>query len=645
MDRFLIFLEFLINNLIIVSTITIAVILTFYLAHRAYKEFKINYKLRKFQQRLRNLSTKQKQKRAMLVSLRVFAPVFIVLLVLQVTMTSPINYESHMTQLKKSEDIEMIHSYYNQKFSTQVSLRSSAQSATTESDVLDTIQLTMGETLSETIKTDGEYIYYLHEQGLTVIVPENSNNPISSNITEPFENIIDFEPITIMIDDAQVIVIGNGRPNTMSIFDELDEEVDEINTYVLIFDKSSSLTFTESYAINGTYQDGHHYEENLYVITKHDVDFDGNPQYQLPSVEKNGFVSKITYSDMYYIEGTRPEVFTSILHIDMASNAISQKAMLSDLDTETLFVGNDVYFISESLLFYEATEMFTMSDPVAKVRTAVTRFSTLSSGIEYYKTRIIDGTFDGNMMVNENQTELMILTHNMSKSSYNLHTLSLDLNHVITSSELNFGGYSVKTLMKQENHLYFVTDESLQNFYVLNLANEDAELLHVSQSYNIPTTLAAFKDGLFIGIKYTNIATENGPVDGLRISLFDISNPYHLEERFYEEVHLSSFGFSLAETTKVNKPFILEIEHNQLILSITSNDEITSLINESVLVFNISTDSGFATSAVEYSTLTGEIGNSFFIILEGHLYFIVNDDVIVFEMNDTHAPVYQFKLE
>ncbi len=645
MDTFLIFLEFLLNNALIVTVMTLATFLTFYLIHRAYKELRINYKLRRFQNHLRNLTTKPNQKRIAVISLRVFAPVVIVFLILQVTLMPSPEYDYHMTQLDSAQDIESIHEYYHQKFSMQISLRSAAQEVGSTTLAEDSIQIS-AEPMMDTLKSDGEFIYYLHENGLTVITPEDSTNPVNHKITEPFIDILDFSPKALYVEGSNIVVIGTGSQNNVSMLEDLDDDND-INTYIVIFEKNETFTLENTYIVNGEFLDAHKHDANLLVTTEHSIIVDEGLDYSLPEVENNGLVHKTVYSDIYYIEGTKPEVFISILQIDLDNKTTNQKVIYSDSENRILFSEGDIFFVSESLLFYEATEMFIMSEPIARVRTAITKFSIDNGELSYDITKLINGTSLDNVSIDVTLNEIRLITiDHSSNTKHHLYVLDLYLETKHVIYDLDFNGAKVIASTYFGPHVYFITDQVENNLYVMDYTDINTPTLtNVSTIKQFSSVVAQYDESHLIGIKYTSINSNNGPVDGLRISLYDVTNPLEPVEIFFETVALSDFGYNLSDVPKTQKPFILSVEHNKLILSINTGENTSGNIQEAVLVFDVSYNSGFTVSSIESVQAPIVYDANRVIILDNHLYIIFYDDVHVFTLENFINPIYQFNIE
>ena len=408
------------------------------------------------------------------------------------------------------------------------SAAASASSSSEPTEHSDTNVRTENVLESDVVKTDGNYIYALRsDTGLLTITDAPTLKTVYSGILYDDENQF----------AGEMYVQGNGLILTYTGSTLTDSGFIE-ETYVVTYDitnRAEPKKLTE-YRQDGTFESARLVDNYLYIFS----------DYERTSVDEDTFLpsfngEKIDVKDVYYGHYFNSVNYLCIGAIDLNNPAecISKKAILTG--NSDLYVSDDHIFISTSDYVYlpefsgNKTSIVSLSysngNIEGKAIGCVSGGINDSFSIDYYNnylrlvTTLNENTFSYDSDIDK-------LTGNYSSSNYrsgnSLYILDDNLN--LVSSIDNFEeNEQIKSSRFIGDTLYFVTYEYVDPLFAIDLTDpKNPKMLDGIQLSGFSNYLHFYGDNLLLGIGYET--DSNGFDQGIKLSMFDISDPTNLKE-------------------------------------------------------------------------------------------------------------------
>ncbi len=654
MDGFLIFLEFMLNNVFQISVIFLSVFLMLYFFQKSYREIAMNRKLRTFQKRLRNMNIAKKKKRMAILSVMVIVPIVSVLAFFQLIRSPQITYEYHVSHLNDAEDITMIYESYHQKFTKNVSLRESSIQAFDAQRTVQFNAAVYSENDMPTVKYDTRYIYVLNSDRLVIVNPGNETYPIHKNIDEVFDGIGFFNPIELYIDQDYVVVVGNGY-ETLSVLPYNHpintNNGDNISTYVFVFDKNDNFALSSKYVINGNLDAIHKNEHNLLVSVNHHIPFNDEAldvHHYLPTIDANGTIDETLISDIRYIEGTEPNSFTTLLNINIKNSSYDKEVLFGDYKNYIEITDQGFYLLAESYEFIEATEMFTVSEPVNMTRTAITKFNYTSDTLNYHSTKMVRGALVQNdsILIDEDGLRLVTTEKRTDSITHRLYVINHDMNTVSRITDIDTDGHNLSSVQFFNDYTYLIVDRLTDVVIVYNLTNIYNPIYEDTIDYDaFSHYVYAYDNEHILSIDLFDFE-EDGLIDGIRIAMLDVSDITSPQEMYNETIIYKDFGLNFNEMLFDNNTIVLSQRHKMLIVPINSYNVLSRIeAMEGVLIFSIDNDEGLVLEGfISHTSQFTPYASYRAIIHNNFLYVISHDAISVSRIDSVEDIMYQFSL-
>ncbi len=643
MDSFLIFLEFILNNLFKVSVILIGTFLAVYFLQKVYREMQLNRKLRSFQRTLRLMPKNQRRKRIIALGSMVIIPLLMVIFFFQITRSPQIDYEHHITRVDNSADVQMIHDNYQQKFSMAISLRPTTYDFS--SDYSDDAELTISTNeLLPTTQVDDQYMYIFNHNQLTIFDTNNEIDPIYKTIDMVFNQIPYYSPAGMFVDDKYLVVVLNVYDMNIQN-DNFTESDQNTETHVYVFDKHDDFKLDNNYVIDGAIKEVSKNNQRLMLITEHAIPFSKeelNVDNYLPTYFINGIANKSSYNDIRYIQGTNPKVFLTTSTINLETNHIDQEILLTDNQHHIYMTQNAVYFSILSHDFVETSETFVLSEPVEKTYTSLTQINFERDVVRYHTTNMLEGKIADANSIHAYDNQLCIGTIEKSNDIYINRVYILDDSlQVLAKTSINNENNSMMDSIRFINHhAYIAYQDSSLPFTVIDLDNLDKDSV---ETIEFSSYLHKINNNYALGIGYDDNGND-GIVDSVNISLYNISNLDSIYIVDSETILFSDYGLTVSDAL-MNKTMIYNSNQRVLIYPINMFTRINNSTQQGVLLFDIDFTDGIEYKA--FLTHENEIVsfNNYRSVFHGeYLYTISNDYVSVSHVDDIDNIIHIYEL-
>ena len=457
---------------------------------------------------------------------------------------------------------------------------SSSDSATASARAVDTSfsdtnVRTEGVGEADIVKTDGNYLYTLkaNSQEISIVDIRSDQMKVVSGISLS-EN---FQASEFYLSDQKLFVLGNIQ-NTQVDSDSKTlyrGSCTRIQTYDLtdINNPKSIGTVDQSgYYLTSRFKDGYLYVFSDYyihdTITKKDY-----PSY-VPLVGDN----LLKQSDIYLPTNHAADQYLVVSSVSASSpdKAADQKAVMSE---------NGVVYVSENNIYiYEYANSSILADNLAaKNQTILRKLSYNKGKLSGSAQGKVKGYLNDSFSIDEYDNTLRLVTtvtHNVGSSSQSnsVYVLDADLKTIGKIEDLakNEQVYSARFLGDTG---YFVTYEQTDPLFSVDFSDpKNPKILGKLKIPGFSEYLHFYSDNLLLGIGMDT--DENGITNGVKISMFDISDPsdvkevskYTLDQYYYSDV-FSDYRAALVDPEKNLIGFPLSGSANQYVILSYDKDQ------------------------------------------------------------------------
>lgn len=452
---------------------------------------------------------------------------------------------------------------------------STASARAVDTSFSDTNVRTEGVGEADIVKTDGSYLYTLkaNSQEISIVDIRSDQMKVVSSISLN-EN---FQASEFYLSDQKLFVLGNMQ-NTQVDSDSKTlyrGSCTRIQTYDLadINNPKSIGTVDQSgYYRTSRFKDGYLYVFSDYyiydTITKKDY-----PSY-VPLVGDN----LLKQSDIYLPTNHAADQYLVVSSVSASSpdKAADQKAVMSE--------NGEVYVSENNIYIYEYTNSSILADNLAaKNQTILRKLSYNKGKLSGSAQGKVKGYLNDSFSIDEYDNTLRLVTtvtHNVGSSSQSnsVYVLDADLKTIGKIEDLakNEQVYSARFLGDTG---YFVTYEQTDPLFSVNFSDpENPKILGKLKIPGFSEYLHFYSDNLLLGIGMDT--DENGITNGVKISMFDISDPsdvkevskYTLDQYYYSDV-FSDYRAALVDPEKNLIGFPLSGSANQYVILSYDKDQ------------------------------------------------------------------------
>ncbi len=394
------------------------------------------------------------------------------------------------------------------------------------------------------LKNDGRHLYILSDRNLKIVDAQNMKLLSDTRISIT-ENLI--EPQGIYIYGDTLAVIGTNHSK-------------DILTYILLFDIADKA---KPEMVCEFSQDGHYFSSRLvdgkiillsqHSVNCHDLELeDGYAVYKdiAPSVSVNGEESTVAAPMITILPQQEhySDTYTVMTSIDLDSATLTHKT------SAVLGTGSEVYCTNENLYVLsveynyrtstaddEEILFFSSSNSATKIH----RFSIKNGILTAEASGEAEGRFLNQFSIDEKNGYVRIATTRNNDSKITV----LDKNLKEVASIENIApGETIQSVRYIGDYGYVVTFRQTDPLFVIDFKDmENPEIVGELKIPGFSSYLHPF-NGYLVGIGTDG--DENGTVNALKISLFDISdptNPQEIDRFIIQNAHVESFHKSVMD--------------------------------------------------------------------------------------------------
>lgn len=514
------------------------------------------------------------------------------------------SYEKLVELLDKNRE-EVI--YYTERETKAESVMDTAtNSSNEEKNYSETNTQVKGVDEADIVKTDGKNIYYVVKEyngyGIAII---NVNTNEKVNKIEYDNNEI--YPSEIFLYKDKLIVIGNRYQNNKTVIEETETtskrylELTDVAyignsmTTIVVYDVSDVLNIKEirKVEIEGNYISSRMIEENIYVISSKDL-----YQYYYGSLREDELQSRYLdtaisddlickdYKDIYYFPESEESNYLNIASFNVNN--------LEDANVKTfLGAGSDVYCSENNLYITKTNWNYKMIED-STAETSIYKISLNGTKLVLEAETKIPGMIINQFSLDEYNGNLRIAVtkynNNSSEdTSNNLYILDSKLS-VIGSIENMAEGEEIYSVRFMGNKGYIVTFKQVDPLFVIDLSNPiNPSVVGELKIPGYSSYLHPYDENHIIGIGYNTTETSYGSTvnDGIKLSMFDVSNPTNPIEMFNTVIgdkHTST------SATYDHKAVMFSKEKNIIAIPI---EQYNRKYESKAVIYNIDFENGF----------------------------------------------------
>jgi uncharacterized secreted protein with C-terminal beta-propeller domain len=355
-------------------------------------------------------------------------------------------------------------------------------------------------------------------------------------------------------------------------------------TWLTLYDVSdpSHPTLMTEFAQSGSYRTSRLYGERLYLISSYYLTYGAErdqPATYVPQLGRGGGYELMAVADVRVMPSVQQPNYTVVTSYDLATQErIDQKAVLGEASTvymsyDNLYLGSSIYSSEESEPYEES--VYTVTDYINKQTTQLVRVGINEGLLDVAAQCTFDGgllnqfsldEYEGNLrlaVTHENYSYRVLKDESHGVESYQQdESVSTSAVYVFDQSMTIIGG--IEGLAADERIYsvrftgpvgYMVTYRQTDPLFALDLSDPTAPV--ITSELKIPgfsTYLHPFGEGRLLGLGYD---ADGSMTRGMKLSMFDISDPFAVSELFAENVETYS-----SEALYEHKAVLVDVERN-----------------------------------------------------------------------------------
>ncbi|WP_456277766.1 beta-propeller domain-containing protein [Bacillus sp. AK128] len=457
---------------------------------------------------------------------------------------------------------------------------------------------------ADVVKTDGTFIYQAIDRKLTITkaVPVD-NIEVVSSIT-----YTNFEPFQLFLDKDKLVVLGHA-------YSDYNEEVWKEKKMVPLYHKVQAIIYDisdqsqpkelKTVALEGSYVTSRKIGSTVYLLSNHYPDYwalekekvDLRPRYSDSAISDE--LQVIDYDDIHYFPDSEQVNYSIIAAFNIDHPEQEMKV------TTYLGSGSDIYMSKENLYIAVAKYNDVLTDdriafdsfrPSTAMKTEVFKFAVSNLDVSFVASGIVKGKLLNQFSMDEFNGHFRIATtegetwNETTPSSNHVFILNEGMSVVGSVEDLARGEriYSVRFMGEKA---YVVTFKEVDPLFVLDVSNPSKPT--VLGELKIPgfsNYLHPYDENHLIGFgQHTKLVKDQGSLsprvmtDGVKISLFDVSNPLEPKEKFSEII---GGGGTYSPLNYDHKALLFNKEKNIFAFPITVYRDMKRSEYEQELVFH-----------------------------------------------------------
>ena len=391
------------------------------------------------------------------------------------------------------------------------------QKVTGEADYSQTNVREAGVDEGDVVKTDGSYLYILKSSGSVRIVDIRGTK--MKEIAEIQPEKLNESIEDLYLDGDRLMLVTTGYESSM---EEAESDMYTVNRYqytaLTVYDitEREHPEMTGRITQEGDYRQSRKNGDYVYLLTQYTPSL--GDSFEDSSVMPLVNEQKLAISDVYLPDQTsQPDyLVASGINIQDPENVISSKAIVSG--------AADFYMSSDNLFICNNN----WND--GKSSTEILRFACEDGEITAGAMCELPGFLNDTFSLDEYQGYLrVLLTEDSNGESNSLYILDADMQVTGAIRDLA-DGETIRSARFMGTIAYFVTFRQTDPLFCADLSDPDnPQILSELKLTGFSSYLHPYGDHLLLGVGY-EAEEETGSQTGVKLSMFDISEPSQVEE-------------------------------------------------------------------------------------------------------------------
>ena len=483
-----------------------------------------------------------------------------------------------------------------------------------ESDYSNTNIQVDGVDEADIVKTDGKYIYYVTSNKIIIVNAEDEKN--LQIVSEIEFNEESFYPNEIFISENKLIVIGTTRENNNARYiavDTIYPVYNKENTVAKIYktENKNNPELEREIKIEGNYLTSRMIGDNIYFIANkymysylfreckiEDMDEEAfKPKYTDTAISNTE--QSIAYPDIYYFPDSEDTSYLNIAGFNINNSEPANIESYLGAGQEIYSSQNNLY-ITKVKYEYKDSKMYGYYNNY-DVNTYIYKFKLEDSKATYVNVGSVPGEVLNQFSMDEKDGYFRIATTdsdnwNSETNKNNLYVLNEDL-QVIGKVENLAKGEKIYSVRFMGNRAYMVTFVETDPLFVIDLSEPtNPTVLGELKIPGYSKYLHPYDENHIIGFGENTKVNEYGGVvtDGMKMALFDVTNPNDPKEMF--AVDIGEKG-TYSELLYNHKALLFSKEKNIIAFPISISEEEgeyrTKLKFQGAIVYGLDLEKGF----------------------------------------------------
>lgn len=400
--------------------------------------------------------------------------------------------------------------------------------------------------------TDGENIYLVSQKKvvITKVHPVNDMEVIQEIKYEDNE----FMPTALYAEGEYLIVIGHSYEHNSEIY------YGRNNTRVFIYDKSDFTKVVKDIKLDGNLKSTRLNGDNLLIVTNKYVDtylMENNKYYDARvKYSTNDEEMVVDYNDIHYKPGTNPTSFVSVLRYSLSSDESDIYTYLGSCNN--VYVSDDNIYLAQNYYNYVKMNFIDQITGTNKnyKETFVTKIPYIEEEFKASKTIEVKGHINDQFSMDEYNGYFRIATTKgdtwNDTSSSNLYIYNDKLDFVGEVGDFA-KGERIQSVRFVGDKIYIVTFRTVDPFFVIDAKDvNNPIILGELKLPGFSTYLHPYDDNHIIGFGFETI---DGRVNGLKMTLFDVTEPNNPIDKFSYVIPYGN-GYSYSELSYNHKALL-----------------------------------------------------------------------------------------
>ena len=391
------------------------------------------------------------------------------------------------------------------------------QKVTGEADFSQTNVREAGVDEGDVVKTDGSYLYILKSSGSVRIVDIRGTKMKEIAKIQPEKLNESIEDL--YLDGDRLMLVTTGYESSM---EEAESDMYTVNRYqytaLTVYDitEREHPEMTGRITQEGDYRQSRKNGDYVYLLTQYSPSL--GDSFEDSSVMPLVNEQKLAISDVYLPDQTSQSDYlvASGINIQDPENVISSKAIVSG--------AADFYMSSDNLFICNNN----WND--GKSSTEILRFACVDGEITAGAMCELPGFLNDTFSLDEYQGYLrVLLTEDSNGESNSLYILDADMQVTGAIRDLA-DGETIRSARFMGTMAYFVTFRQTDPLFCADLSDPDnPQILSELKLTGFSSYLHPYGEHLLLGVGY-EAEEETGSQTGVKLSMFDISDPSQVEE-------------------------------------------------------------------------------------------------------------------